>query len=301
MAITYISSSQQIIGANHPYYADTKNVAGQYINTQFLVEHASDGDHEEQRAYMLFYEIGSYVGDATNPHEITLSNSNLSVLYLEILADLTEEATLGTEDMGKVQGWETLGGVPSETIDFSSTGSFTIESTDDLVNKNATTYYYFALGVDTTSTYTGDAGAGSDPDWVEDGDLLYGDGTKTSIANQVEGHIETAFLHEHLNSGVHNISTFTPKIEIGTYEGDGNDDRNITLTVTDLDIQYIIAGAGDFVSKTESLAGDNSKVNDTAAFQANYIQSVGTGTFQVGDDNDVNQNGITYYFMAIGE
>ena len=48
------------------------------------------------------------------------------------------------------------------------------------------------------------------------------------------------------------------------------------------------------------MTADNTKELETNAFQSNMIQSVGTGTFQVGSDVAVNENLIVYKYLAVG-
>ncbi len=93
--------------------------------------------------------------------------------------------------------------------------------------------------------------------------------------------------------------------EYGTYEGDGNDNRDISFTnswqaefivTQDID-QARIAGWN-----SESHGGDLTSTFDNADPGANRIQSISTaGQFQVGTGGISNANGNTYIYYAFKE
>jgi len=114
----------------------------------------------------------------------------------------------------------------------------------------------------------------------------------------------TSYTVEHdYATGAH-ASTGCMVIEEGTYTGNGVDNRNISLTNSSLDIIFILIwrdGTTAPVLRSTDMAGDNSKIAQVNAFQANMIQSIATtGQFQVGTDNAVNQNTIDYYYIVGG-
>ncbi|MBU1674258.1 DUF11 domain-containing protein, partial [bacterium] len=89
---------------------------------------------------------------------------------------------------------------------------------------------------------------------------------------------------------------------VGTYQGDGNDNRDITAAgfvpswvLTKMD------GGEDGIHRTASLttSGEslffNNKTNDV-----NRIQGLREDGFQLGSDKDVNENGKDYYWAAFG-
>lgn len=96
----------------------------------------------------------------------------------------------------------------------------------------------------------------------------------------------------------------------GTYTGDGTDNRNIS-TSESFPIKFLWlhattaqsnnAGGGIWsITPATDLAGPNYQ-NDTA--QSNIIQSLGTGTFQVGSgatNYNANRSSVVYYYMALG-
>jgi hypothetical protein len=87
-----------------------------------------------------------------------------------------------------------------------------------------------------------------------------------------------------------------------TYQGNGADDRNISTSDASLDIKFIRIWDGAVAYtffKSEDMAGDSTRdTNNAAGFVANYIQSVGTGTFQVGTALNVNLR--DYYAIIYG-
>jgi hypothetical protein len=144
---------------------------------------------------------------------------------------------------------------------------------------------------------------GSDPTWIEHGDDLDADVSGTGAGNSVEKFIEDIFLQEHNDAGTHSADPFTARIEHNVYAGNGIDDHDISLTITDLDIKYCHVKRNAFHAclHNEDLAGDNTKIDNAAAFAADLIQDVTTaGQFQVGSSNTVNQNSINYGYLVIG-
>lgn len=87
---------------------------------------------------------------------------------------------------------------------------------------------------------------------------------------------------------------------VGTYTGDGNDDRNITdadmtgtpdfVLVQRLDLEWI--SRFELMPDTHSCDGD-------AGGQTNFIQDNISGGFQVGTQGYVNANGTTFYYLML--
>jgi hypothetical protein len=305
----WIASTEYIVGANHPDgLPDTKNRAGQTINTMMLVGHDANGRHLLQD-YTLRGEINTYTGDGADTQTITFSNSNLKPLLLTVWADNTQTPVEKTDTIPDVDDafrrpfTSFLGSI---FTDF-STGQFIVDSAT--WNTNLTVYYYRVIGIDTTSTYTGDAGAGSDPTWITSSTLnrmIADDSASISsdnIGNNVESFIWTEFIEEHDADGAHTTDPYAGfgRIESGTYTGNSTDDRDISLTYS-IDIKYllVISDTATAATRNESMSGDNTKREATAAFQANFIQSLGTGTFQVGNAAAINLTDTPFYYIAIG-
>lgn len=91
------------------------------------------------------------------------------------------------------------------------------------------------------------------------------------------------------------------KSEVISWTGNAADDRNISLSDGDLDIKYVhvweASTAGTWW-KSEDMAGDTTFDSIYTASSADFIQSVGTGTFQVG--TSLNANTIVYYAKIYG-
>ncbi len=305
----WIGPNQQIVGQSHPTLIDTKNSCGQTIQLMIEVEHDSNGRHNAQD-YALIGEIDTYSGDGSSSKTITLSNSTLTpklcVIWKDAVSYTLDKVDVMTSDLAMYRG-----GISRLNALTFATGSFTVTAAAYL--SNGVTFYYMVLGIDNTGTYTGDSGAGSDPTWMTSGNLstapMIGsdDNTVSQVlnsANSVESEIWTQFIKEHNADGTHSTDPYSgcTKIETGMYEGDATDNRDITMTYN-IDIQYLIVivdtgAASTARSRSETMAGDNTKDERTAAFVVNNIQSIGTGTFQVG--TGINAASVDYYYCAIG-
>ena len=93
----------------------------------------------------------------------------------------------------------------------------------------------------------------------------------------------------------------TNALEMGSYTGNGGDNRDISMTASWTPEFLLVdnaALAATDVWRTTDVAGDEGLRCDNAANSANSIQSVGAGTFQVGSNVTVNQNLATIYYVA---
>lgn len=92
-------------------------------------------------------------------------------------------------------------------------------------------------------------------------------------------------------------------IAVGTYTGNGVDDR--AITGVGFQPGFIIAksaaATGSAVLKPSSLAGDSSLFAGTASASSNVIQSLDADGFTIGTDNGINQNGTAYWWIAFKE
>ena len=103
-------------------------------------------------------------------------------------------------------------------------------------------------------------------------------------------------------------ATFTPtptpkpmRLAVGSYVGNGSDNRQITGVGFQPDVVIIKAStARAGVIRTSTMSGDAAKVLGTAtALQSNYIQSLDADGFTVGSTQQVNTSGTTYYWVAM--
>lgn len=91
------------------------------------------------------------------------------------------------------------------------------------------------------------------------------------------------------------------KAESITWTGNGGDNRNISLSDGALDVKYINAWEASTAGtwfKSEDMAGDTTFQTPTGAAAADFVQSVGTGTFQVGVS--LNAGARVYYAKIYG-
>jgi len=187
-------------------------------------------------------------------------------------------------------------------------GEFTV-GLSSWINSNGLTNYYAVWGIDTGTTYTGDGGAaGSDPTWIATNvaNTITADGTGSggtgNRANNVAIEIWTEFTEEHNADGTHSVTIANNKIETGTYTGaSGADNRVISMSDADFSIDSLVVfkDGSAVVSVSSDMTADNSKVETTAAFQADYIQDISTaGQFTVG--TELNSGADVFYWLAIG-
>ena len=89
---------------------------------------------------------------------------------------------------------------------------------------------------------------------------------------------------------------------VGSYTGDGTDDRNITGIGFQPDLVWVkgnLSARGMWT--TSSMATDSSHDFHTRAPQSNRIQELQSDGSQVGSNSEVNQSGNTYYYVAFKE
>ena len=87
--------------------------------------------------------------------------------------------------------------------------------------------------------------------------------------------------------------------KVGTYVGDGNDDRTITGVGFRPDYVYVKAATNKGGVFTTSLNTDFSMHIDSGTSSgANYIQAMAADGFQIGSHADVNALGVTYYYIS---
>ena len=125
---------------------------------------------------------------------------------------------------------------------------------------------------------------------------------RADILNRTYRALWTNFTAEHQKSGAHrtDLTTNLSKSEVISWGGDNSDNRNISLVNTSIDITFINVFDGTRFTcfKASNMAGDTTKLLSATAYAANYVQSVGTGTFQVG--TELNASGTTYIAIVIG-
>jgi ribulose bisphosphate carboxylase small subunit len=89
-----------------------------------------------------------------------------------------------------------------------------------------------------------------------------------------------------------------PNVAIGTYTGDGTDNRNITSIAFQPDWVVTLADGEEDQFRPALLAGDAAfKMGGNSTF-TDRIQSILANGFQIGANSEVNQSGRAYYWIA---
>ncbi len=285
MAISYITASELFVGANSAKFPNALDKPALYIENQMLTEHNADGTHK-LRDTSVFYEAGTYTGDGALQQVISLANSTLQPVYLEISGIIWWE---GFPLHYSVTNWASAT-VENSWIYSTDTGEFTVGY---YRNVSPVVYYYLVLGLETSPGSAG--GGGSDPTWLPDSTAM-----NATNANLVQTHEETQFLVEHNDNGTHKSGyPYTANIvmESGSYQGNGNNDRIILLDNTDLTIGFLWL-TSDY-GATAITKGYPYQFVTQSAPSGYFIESVGIGRFTCNDTYG-NINGDTYWWCAIG-
>ena len=88
------------------------------------------------------------------------------------------------------------------------------------------------------------------------------------------------------------------ELELGSYVGDGTDDRSIGGLSFPPDWVVTLGDGNDSVFRPGSLAGDESfRIAGTGSL-ANRIQALEADGCQLGSTPDVNQSGVTFHYLA---
>jgi hypothetical protein len=280
-----------------------------------------------------WFATGSYTGDGLDTRSITGVGFQPDIVIIR--ADAGRRAVIRTADMPADRAKATTSGsaLAADLIESFSSDGFVV-GTDALTNASGTAYHWIAMKEGSNvqaGTYTGDGADNRDitglpfqPDWVmtiSDGDAdvfrpgpLAGDasyrlqGTGT-IANRIQAlnadGFEVGTDNDVNRSGyAYYWIAFdaTSKVAVGTYTGDGLDDRDITGVGFDPDWVWTKRGlSSQGVWRTDTIAGDETAYWDATAFSANRIQALISDGFEVGTNAQANAGTgtTTYYFLAV--
>ena len=89
------------------------------------------------------------------------------------------------------------------------------------------------------------------------------------------------------------------EMKVGTYVGDNVDDRSIAVGFPP-DYLVVMSEESELPFKrTSAVSGDRSFKFASGNPQANRIQAFEANGFQIGDNNDVNDTGVTYHYVAL--
>lgn len=107
-----------------------------------------------------------------------------------------------------------------------------------------------------------------------------------------------------VNSFTHIFIAFkneTGKFNVGTYMGDGADNRNITGVGFKPNWMFTKAvTALEATQSNNTYAGDLSAKFSATIYGANMIQSLSSDGFQVGTDDTANKSAVAYYYVCFG-
>jgi hypothetical protein len=87
-------------------------------------------------------------------------------------------------------------------------------------------------------------------------------------------------------------------LSVGSYVGDGSDDRSITGVGLEPVWVITLGDGSDSVFRPGPIAGDNSYLMTGSSAQADHIQTIEADGFQIGSSADVNGSGITFHYIA---
>jgi hypothetical protein len=281
-----------------------------------------------------FIVSGSYTGDALDNRAITGLGFTPDVVIVKVRDD-NKVAVIRTSSMSGDASKEMTGGTAlvANAVQSLDANGFTI-GTLDTVNKAGRIYDWIAFkttpGFLTVGTYTGDGvsgrtvgGLGLSPDalFVLDagnqeavftnsaaGGLAFDFGSSANATwiPSLDADGFTLGSDDRVNGAgriYHYVAwnELPGLMEVGSYAGDGTDNRNIAGVGFQPEWVVIKNTAGDGVVQhfdSQGAASDSSSFFTGNPASANRIQQLQADGFQVGADNDVNDAGRTYTYMA---
>jgi hypothetical protein len=93
------------------------------------------------------------------------------------------------------------------------------------------------------------------------------------------------------------------QIKVGTYTGNASDNRDITGIGFDPVLALVVAQSAVANARVpfsgESHAGDLSSFIAGGTAAANAIQSLGSGSFNIGTYEGINTNAVNYSYLAV--
>ncbi len=275
---------------------------------------------------------GSYVGSGVDNRDITGIGFQPDVVIIKDAtnwaAGVIRTSTMGG-DRSKVLG--STGALSSNCIQSIIADGFTV-GTDNTVNTWGHAYYWVAMkaGSDLkVGTYVGNgvanrsiSGVGFRPVWAitlgDGSDSVFRPGPATgdssytmtgtgSQTNRIQA-LEADGFQLGSNTDVNQSGTTfhyiawasSPQVTAGAYIGNHNDNRSIT----GIGFQPLVAwvkrsGTAASVWRPASLTGDASLFWDGTTLASDRIQALEPDGFQVGNDQSVNTNNQTYYYLTL--
>ena len=274
---------------------------------------------------------GSYVGSGVDNRQITGIGFQPDVIIVKgatNTAGVIRTSTM-SGDRAKILG--SAGALTANSIQSIDADGFTV-GTDSAVNTWGAAYYWVAMraGSDLkVGTYVGNGvdnrsitGVGFQPVWVVTigdgsdsvfrpgpaaGDASYlmtgtGDQTNRIQALQADGFQLGSNADANENGTTFHYIAWAASSQVSTssYVGNGADNRSIA----GIGFQPLVAwvkrsDAQASVWRPASLTGDSTLYWTTTAATSNRIQALQANGFQVGTQAQVNNNGSTYYYLAL--
>ncbi len=278
---------------------------------------------------------GNYTGDGTDDRSITGLGFQPDMVIVKgsfIRGAVCRTSTMTGDATKPMYGETALLGDVIQSLD---TDGFTV-GTDNDVNKKNTSYYWVAFKAEAGELYAGAyTGDGTDDRSITDpgfqpayvivladsasdplqrssamaGDASIGFGLSGFITDGIQAleangfQVGTSAAVNEDGTAYHYIAWkgIAGQVTVGSYTGNGVDDRNITDP--GLEPQYVIVKAGALngaVHRASSITGDSTLSYVAAANFSNAIQAFLSNGFQVGTSNTVNKDGTDYYWVAFG-
>lgn len=279
---------------------------------------------------------GSYVGDATDDRNITVSPS-FAIKMVLIKQASTQPAVMSISGMGDLARIldNTTGSPAANIIQSMGTGTFQVGASSR-TNLTGETYYYVALGGDDTEIYAGSyVGNATDdraitapgflPELViilpnanqqvisrfgalagDNSQVFSGDGNALTGANYIQS-LDASGFTVGTNSNVNNSGTtyyylavkgVSGQSNTSSYTGDSSDNRDLTTPNFQPGFVFIYQPFNNLVFRGANVGDDTSRIM-SAANISNAIQSFISTGFQLGTSSLVNNNGDTYYYYAL--
>ncbi|MCH7798092.1 MAG: hypothetical protein IID28_06565, partial [Planctomycetes bacterium] len=304
------------------------------VTTAYSVTGAATAvTHSETTVTPGWMATETYTGDGTNNRAITGVGFQPDVVIIK--GDTSKNAFLRSSTMTGDASKSLVGNpsLQSGRIQSLDADGFTVGSSNADVNGGGTTYYWVAFKVNAgqldVGTYSGNGadnrsigGVGFQPDYVivlsaGSHNVLHHSSTmpadfsvrfseQTMFTDRIQ-----AFEPDGFQVGTHNqvnmsgttyhyvaFKASAGQLSVGSYPGDGANDRNIT-GVGFQPVYLILKAEGvNAAHRMSSVTGDSTLDFKTVANYADGIQALQTDGFQVGTHTKVNQSTKTYYWMA---
>ncbi|MGB2713372.1 MAG: C25 family cysteine peptidase [Vicinamibacterales bacterium] len=274
---------------------------------------------------------GSYVGDGADNRSI--SGLGFTPDAVIVKGDTTQNAVLRTYSFVSDYAKDVIDGtIAADRIQSFDADGFTV-GTDARVNSTGVTYHWIAwiggAGEMTVGTYTGNGTAGRNitdlgfsPDFVivlgTTAEAVYRNSAATASFN-FDATRSTAWISAmgadgftvgsdtRVNGaggqyGFVAWNEIAGQMDVGTYTGDGADDRSIAGVGFQPEYAFVQRDTTGYnaLHHPNSLGAttDLTLFFDNRGAFANYIQALESDGFQVGDQSNINQSGAPYVYAA---